>query len=609
MSIRSTRERINLQLYTHKAGVLKNFRILSLVVSVIAVSTLIYFHGFSQTPESKDILLGIIKWSFAFYVFHYLLRIFFDFHPIQFIKKNWFEGILVLMLMVDGISDVFFNTLIIERFFVGLGFETFPHISTVFIQLYLLVVVIIYLFRTTTLLPKIKLHPATLFIISFVSLILIGTSLLLLPEMTNIEGSMSLLDALFTATSAACVTGLTVVDTATYFTFKGQLVILALIKVGGLNIVMFGTFVALASKFGFGVKHHQIIEGFVSKDSLLSSRGMLGKIFIWSLLIELISAGLIYILWDPRIPFANTEQKIFYSIFHSMAAFNNAGFSLFTDNFMNEYVRYNYLVHIVVAVTVFLGAIGFIALFDLFSVASLRKRLELPWKDIEFGTKIALYYSLILIIGGALLILLLESDKSLKEYNFFEATITAFFHSTMTRTAGFNTIDIGLLSVPVLFLMIFLMFIGASSSSTGGGVKTSSVAIMLASVYSTIRGKKNVELFKRTISPNLINDAIAIIIFYCTYIVISLFFLSITEMDTLITHGKNFIDLLFEQISAMSTVGLSTGVTNLLSPAGKVLIILSMFVGRVGALTIVFSVAKSVLSTNYKYPQGDTMVG
>jgi trk system potassium uptake protein len=197
----------------------------------------------------------------------------------------------------------------------------------------------------------------------------------------------------------------------------------------------------------------------------------------------------------------------------------------------------------------------------------------------------------------------------LNDTNFIEAVISSMFQSTVTRTAGYNTLDIGAFSVPVLFLMIFLMFIGASSSSTGGGVKTSSVAIMLASVYSTIRGKKNVELFKRTIPTNLINDAIAIIIFYCTYIMVSLFFLSITEMETLEAHGKGFIDLLFEQVSAMSTVGLSTGVTSLLSPFGKTLIILSMFVGRVGALTIVFAVAKSVISTNYKYPYGHVMVG
>lgn len=609
MSIRSIRERINLSLYSHKPGVLRNFRVISLLVSFIAVSTLIYYHGFPQTEESGKFLFGIIKASFAFYVFHYFLRIFYDFHPLQFIKRNWFEGLMMLMLTIDGLSDILFHTLIIEQFFVGMGFEAFPHLSAVFIQLYLFAVVIVYLFRTSTLLPKIKVHPATLFILSFVIMILGGTFLLLLPQMTTIEGSMPFIDALFTATSANCVTGLIVVDTPTYFTFKGQLVILILIKLGGLNIVMFGAFLALASKFGFGVKHHDVIEGFVSKDSLLSSKGMMGKIFIWSIGIELLSAILLFLFWDPDVPFKNIEEKIFFSVFHAMSAFNNAGFSVFTDGLYNEYVRYNYLVHIVIAATVFMGSLGFVAIFDLFSIRNLRDRLKYPWKEVDIGTKIALNFSLILIVSGAIIILMIESDNTLRDANFFEALISSVFQSTITRTAGFNTLDTGMLSSSVLFLMIFLMFIGASSSSTGGGVKTSSIAIMIASVYSTIRGKKNVELYKRTIPNDLINNAIAIIIFYCTYIGVSLFFLSITEMETLEAHGKNFIDLLFENVSAMSTVGLSTGVTALLSPFGKILIILSMFVGRIGALTIVFAVAKSVISTNYKYPHAHTMVG
>lgn len=609
MSIRSVREKINLSLYTHKPAVLRNFRILSLLVSLAAVSTLIYYHGFPQTNESREFLFNIIKGSFAFYVFHYFLRIFYDFHPLQFLKRNWLEGLMMLMLTIDGISDIFFDTLIIERFFVGMGFETFPHLSTVFIQLYLFSVVAVYLFRTSALLPRIKIHPSKLFILSFVALIAGGTLLLLLPEMTTIEGSMPFIDALFTATSASCVTGLIVVDTATYFTYKGQFVILALLKLGGLNIVMFGSFLALASKFGFGVKHHQVIEGFVSRESILSSKGMLGKIFIWSLIIEIISSLLIYILWDPHIPFKNVEEKVFFSVFHAMSAFNNAGFSLFTDGLYNEYVRYNYLVHIAIGATIFLGSLGFVAIFDLFSVTNLRKRLALPWKEVEISTKIALNFSLILVVSGAIIILIIESDKTLRDANFIEAIISSVFQSITTRTAGFNTLDTGALATPVLILILFFMFIGASSSSTGGGVKTSSIALMLASVYSTIRGKNKVELFKRTIPTTLINDAIAIIIFYCSYIIISLFFLSITEMENLTANGKNFMDLLFEQVSAMSTVGLSTGVTGLLSPIGKILIILSMFVGRVGALTIVFAVAKSVISTNYKYPYGHTMVG
>lgn len=609
MSIRSIRERINLSIYSHKASLLKNFRILSLLVSIVAVSTLIYYHGFPHNAESKIFLIGIIKVSFAFFVFHYFLRVFYDFHPLHFIRDNWFEGIMMLMLVVDGISDKLFNVLIIERFFVGLGFHAFPPLSTIFIQFYLLIVVVVNVFRTSHLIPKIKIHPSTIFILSFLAMILGGTFLLMLPEMTTIDGSMSFVDALFTATSANCVTGLIVVETATFFTFKGQLVILLLIKLGGLNIVMFGSFLALASKFGFGVKHHEVIEGFVNKESLLSAKGMMGKIFIWSLFIEIISSILVFLFWDPQIQFRSLEEKVFFSVFHSMSAFNNAGFSVFIDGLFNEMVRQNYLVHIVLGATIFLGSLGFVAIFDLFSIRNMRNRMKFPWKEVDFGTKIALNYSIILVVGGAVLFMVLERDNSLAGTSFFEALVTSVFQSIVPRTAGYNTVDFGILTTPVIFMMIVLMFIGASSSSTGGGVKTSSIALMFASVYSTIVGKKNVELYKRNIPTDLINNAVAIVIFYCSYIVVSVFILSITEMETLSAHGKGFLDLLFENVSAMSTVGLTTGVTPHLSTFGKLVIALSMFVGRVGTITIVFAVAKSVISTNYKYPNAHTLVG
>lgn len=609
MSVRSIRERINLSLYENKTIVLKRFRALSLFFSVIAIATLTYYHGFSQTPESSRILLFIIQASFGFYVLHYLLKIFYDFHPLWFIRYTWFEALIVLLLIVEGISFNFFNTLTVERFFLPLGIEHFADWSAIFIQIYLLLVVLFQIFKSSTRIPDWKIHPAKLFLFAFVAMDLGGALLLMLPEMTTIKGSMPVIDALFTSTSALCVTGLIVVDTATYFTFKGQLIIMMLIKVGGINIISFAAFLAIATKFGVGIKHHSVIEGFINKDSVFSLRSMFGKIVFWSLIIELIGSILIYIFWSHEIPFSGRKEKIFFSVFHAVSAFNNAGFSLFTDGLYNEYVRFNFLVHIVFAVIIFFGSLGFLNMFDIFSVVKLRERLKYPWKDLEMGSKIALYLSIGLISSGAALFFLLEYGNSLNEMNFLESVITSVFQAVVPRTAGFNTVDYGKLTDAALVMTICLMFIGASSGSTGGGIKTSTFAIIFASAYSTIKGKKNTELFYRTIPDDLIQSAFSILLFFSGGIIVSVFLLSITETHILEMPGRSLLDIVFETTSAYATVGLSTGITSSLSTAGKLIITFSMFIGRVGTLTLAYSIWKTVISTEYKYPVGRTMVG
>jgi Trk-type K+ transport system membrane component len=287
---------------------------------------------------------------------------------------------------------------------------------------------------------------------------------------------------------------------------------------------------------------------------------------------------------------------------------NNAGISLFTDGLANPAVGSNYIIHWIITILVFFGALGMMAMFDLFDLRSLRARMKQPWKQIQFSTKIALYFSMWLVVVGAGMFFILERNGTLEGQSMFGKITTSVFQS-VTRTSGFSTVDIGAVGIPMLFILIILMFIGASSSSTGGGIKTSTFAIIYADVMATIRGRDYPELFKRTINKVLQSRAYSVLLFFIVGNLICIFILSITEEHILNQQGRTILDLIFEQVSAMGTVGLSTGITADLSVIGKLIMVFSMFVGRVGTFTVAFAFAGKLLRAHYKYPEGHTMVG
>ena len=606
--LRRLRERINLLIYDSKTSVITSFRILNIFVSLFAFITIIYYYGFPQDEDSKSLIFLIIKSSFSFYILHYLIRLFYDFAPGKFIRDHWLEGIMMVVLIVEGISNIFFGTLLLEEAFERIGFYGFTEFSTFFIQLYFVVYVIIEITRTNKIIPFIKLHPATLFLFTFTMIIVFGTALLLLPEMT--VNGISFVDALFTSTSATCVTGLSVVDPSSFFTFKGQFVILMLIKLGGLNIVGFVAFIILMSKFGIGVKYHSFMDDYAKRGTITSAMQMLRKILLWSIIFELSGAILFYFMLGNDNPLTPTEgDRVFASVFHSISAFNNAGFSTFPGGLANPHVVYNYMLHVDIFILIFFGSLGFMAMFDLFSVDNLKERMRKPWKRINFNTKVAVYFSIILVVFGSLMFFIYEYNNTLSNKNLGEKIITSIFHSISTRTAGFNTVDIGSLTVPCIIVFLFLMFIGASSNSTGGGIKTSTFAILWASTVATIRERKNVELFKRTIKRDTVLKAFTILLFFIAWNFIAILILTYSEGDILATHGRTSLDIIFEQVSAFGTVGLSTGITGSLSITGKIIITLSMFTGKIGALTLAYLFGKRSISTNYQYPNADAMVG
>jgi Trk-type K+ transport system membrane component len=334
---------------------------------------------------------------------------------------------------------------------------------------------------------------------------------------------------------------------------------------------------------------------------------MLKRVVVWSVAIEIAGSAAMYLFWPDGL-FATNGDRLFNSVFLSVSAFNNAGISLFSQGLASPEVASAWMIHWVVTGMVFLGALGMVAMFDLFGAENLRERMRKPWKQIGLATKIALYFSLILVAFGSISYFFLEFHGTLQGMSTFGKITTSVFQS-VTRTSGFNTVDIGSIGIPMLLIIMVLMFIGSSSSSTGGGIKTSTLAIVGADLTATVRGRRHVQIFKRTISPLLRARAHSVLMFFVVGNLLGIFLLSLSESAMLASGEIGILDLVFEEVSAMGTVGLSTGITADLTPIGRSILIISMLVGRVGTLTVVFSVSSGTKSRNYKYPAGHTMVG
>ena len=603
MSIQSIREKINLALYDSKERVLNLFKIGSFLIASLILSLLIYQFGFNPSDLVKEWILIAIKGSFVFYILKYLTDILYNYEPLKLIKETWFEGLLLLLILVNASSTLFFQQSLLN--WLGQQTELFQleDFYILFLQFYFFVLVGIELGKASTQLTFSKMSPPRMLIVSFLALILLGTGFLMMPEMTKNVEYMPFFEALFTSISASCVTGLIVVDTATYFTQKGHIIIMLLIQLGGLNIISFATLFALFSKKGLGIKHQTILQENFSSESLLSGKGLLRKIFLFSFFMEFIGMVLLYFTWNPKLQFPFVEDQFFYSLFHSISAFNNAGFSLFSDGLHEHLVQNSHSMHMVLAGLIFLGAVGFPVIEDLFNFERIKKSIKNPLVGLKLSTQISLYTSLILIAFGMLMFYFLEQENTLNGMKLGGQLITSFFQSITARTAGFNTVDFSIIGTPMLLIFIFLMFIGASPGSTGGGIKTSTFTLIIYSAINTIRGKKKIEIGKRTISPELLHKAFSIFLFSASSIFAAIFVLSISDGE------KGIMPIAFEIVSAFSTVGLSTGITADLTFLGKTVIMICMFIGRIGTLTLAFALSSKQRSLNYEYPKAHLTVG
>ncbi|MGM0974765.1 MAG: TrkH family potassium uptake protein [Bacillota bacterium] len=436
---------------------------------------------------------------------------------------------------------------------------------------------------------NVNVSPYQLLTLIFLFFISVGTVLLKLPFATT-EG-ISWLDALFTTTSAMTVTGLIVVNTPVAFTTFGEIVIISLIQLGGLGIMSFAVLMYIMLGRKIGLKDRILIQNALNQTSIGGVIKLVKNLFIFSLSIEFIGLLILAFKWVPDYGWT---KGLYYSFFHSVSAFNNAGFSLWEDNL----VRYvgDPLVNLVITSLFILGGLGFTVMVDV-----LKKK---NFKKLSLHSKLMLVGTLAINIIAVLLVFVLEyhNPKTLAGLpNLSDKIWASYFQGVVTRTAGFNTIDLSGLQESTSFIMIILMFIGAGSASTGGGIKLTTFLVIVFGVISFLRGKQEIVIARRTISNQTVLRALAISSIALLFVLLATFILLISE-DT------SFIIALYEVASAFGTVGVTMGLTSSLSVIGKIVIIFIMFLGKVGPLTLAFSLAKPK-PNNIRYPNEDVLTG
>jgi len=410
-------------------------------------------------------------------------------------------------------------------------------------------------------------------------------------------------DALFTATSAVCVTGLTVVDTGSTFSIWGQSVILLLIQIGGIGIMVLSTIFLLSLGKKIGMTGRSLINETYSFSQGNATGSLILNIVKFTLFIETTGAVILFFRFYPEMPM---QQAIFSSIFHSISAFCNAGFSFFSNSFTD--FREDWIINLDICFLIIFGGIGFVVLSEIKNNFSIRHRF---WSFLSLHTKLVISSTLLLLAISTTIILLLERHNTLSEIGFQNGFLVSLFHAVNARTAGFNTIQIGEMTNESLFITAILMFIGASPGSCGGGVKVTSFSIIILLGVQRFAGYKHPQIFKRQISEESISKAISLILISLFIIVISVIMLMQFEIGE-VSHNASrglFLEMLFETVSAFGTVGLSTGVTSGLSIAGKLLICVVMFVGRLGPLVIAVAVSRQERERHYNFANENIMIG
>jgi len=453
------------------------------------------------------------------------------------------------------------------------------------------------------------LNPAQLFILSFVFIILSGSLLLMLPNATY--NGISFVNALFTSTSAVCVTGLAVVDTGTYYTHFGHYIIMFLIQIGGLGILTFTSFFSYFFKGESTYENQLVMQDMTSSNQMGEVFKLLKNVLLITFIVELIGGILIYMSIKPSL-IPNVYDRTFFSAFHSVSAFCNAGFSTLKNNFWESGYQYNYFLHLNIISLLVLGGLGFPIVSNtlyylkykfqkLISPLTKKKVDYRPWL-MNINSRIIILTTVFLILVGTVLLYITEYNGTLADHSGFGKWVTALFAATTPRTAGFNTVNMAVLTDATLMITILFMWIGASPASTGGGIKTSTFAIAVLNIVSLARGKSRIEIFRRQISENTVNRAFAAIL-------LSLFIIGIGIITLMIFDGdKGLMSIAFESFSAYSTVGLSVGITGLLSSASKYVLILMMFIGRVSMLSILIALFRKEKYKNYRYPSEDLLI-
>ncbi len=461
--------------------------------------------------------------------------------------------------------------------------------------------------------------PETVLVMSFAAFILLGALFLLLPSATT-GRSLSFVDALFTTTSATCVTGLTVVDTGSDFSMLGQIIILISIQLGGIGIMTFSTFLLYIFGRQLTLRDSTLLTKTLGHTGGTTPKGLLWTVILVSLVIEATGAVLLYSRFSAELPF---NEALWSSIFHAISAFCNAGFSTFNNNLMDYGA--DVTVNVTVMLLIFLGGIGFIVFLELYQFGLSRVKLlidslkqkrhvsylaEAPFR-FSIHSKVVILISIVLILLGAVVVAILEFNNVEQGMSVKERILTSLFQSVTPRTAGFNTVDTGALSDATLVILAILMFIGASPGSTGGGIKTSTFAVLMGMIRSTVRQKQRVTFYRRSVSGLVQSEAVTLTLLAVGAIILGSVLIQVAEMTSAsspMAHGK-YLQLLFETVSAFGTVGLSAHVTPTLSTFSKCVLIVMMFVGRLGPLTLAVALARRVEKSAVAYPEGRILIG
>jgi trk system potassium uptake protein TrkH len=578
------------------------FAVNALTAAAVAASFVCLF-GFHEPLLPVWLLYTVQVFLLAIFIAEKVVRFLNSVSKAEFLRANWFEIPLLLALVV-----AFFGA---GQWFGFQDPETVRHFA---VGIYLILQVVAKLCRTSINMAASGRNPTRTLIVSFLVLIVAGAGMLMLPRSAANE-SLSFIDALFTATSATCVTGLIVKDTGQDFSIMGQWVILFLIQLGGLGIVVFGAVFALLLGQA-SVRERVAMQDLLNAQTLGRIGNMIAFIFIGTLFIEAIGAVSMYGMWND-IPgqVENVHRQWFYSIFHSISAFCNAGFSLFGDSFVG-YSK-SWQVYAVICPLIILGGLGFGVLYNLFNIVADRiKRffvrrfnkqsrlsMESP-KRMQLQTKIALSVSAILIVLGFLTIYVFEHYTSHKA-NPDSGVLTALFQSVTARTAGFNTIDISKMSPVSRLILMVLMFVGGSPGSTAGGIKTVTLAVVVITAVAALRKRREVEMFKRSVRIVVVGRAITVTLLFAAVLFMATLALSLTESCNSFTLS----DISFEAASALGTVGLSTGITGSLTSLGKLIIIIVMLIGRLGPLTLLAALTFNLKPVHYNYPDEAVIVG
>lgn len=579
-----------------KKGFYWNDRILQ-VLSFLAFGILVYDIGFSKVVQTGKLPVFYNILLIALSV-GYTIRLFSKSEKYR-TSRLVIEIFIILFLLIAAVFNL-------------IGFQIDQNfrianlqIKSFLVNLLIFILFLIELSRWSLAINKLKVHPAVVFIMSFVLVIVIGTGMLMLPNATT--NGISLVDALFTSTSAVCVTGLIVLDTSKDFTFMGQFIIMVLFQVGGLGMMTFTSFFGFFFKGGYSLQNQLFLKDYINEENIGRINSTLVKIIVFTIVVEGMAAMLVFSLIDKGL-FQGFGDRLFFSVFHAISGFCNAGFSTLQNGLYESGFRLEYNVHLIIAMTIIIGGIGFPVVVGYFNylrhVFIGTKKLIFKGAEykhvprvVNINIKLIVYTTFILLVIGFVSYYHFESEHTLKGLSGYGKIVTAFFGSVTPRTAGFNTVDMTAMAVPTVLIYLILMWIGASPGSTGGGLKTSTFAVAVLNTLSVAKGKTKVEVFSREISGETIRKAFAVI--QLSFLVIGLG----VFLVMLFNPELHILEVAFEIFSAFSTVGLSLGITAKLTTASKLVVTLIMFLGRVGTLTVLVAFIKKARSQNYRYPE------